>query len=59
MKNRILKIKKNGAKDAEHFGFMDPDPQKYAGSAKIQYADPRGKISTKKCKKKFIRKTQI
>ena len=30
MKNRILKIQKNGAKDAEHFGFMDPDPQKYA-----------------------------
>ena len=26
----MLKILKNGAKDAEHFGFMDPDPQKYA-----------------------------
>jgi len=30
------------------FGFLDPDPQKYA--------DPRRRISTKNCKKSFLSK---
>ena len=29
--------------DPQDFGFLDPDPQKYA--------DPKGKRSTKNCKK--------
>ena len=33
--------------DPQNFGFLDPDP------------DPRGKISTKNCKKKISLKTQI
>ena len=36
---------------SQHFDFLDPDPQKYA--------DPRGKILIKKCKKKFTLETQI
>ena len=32
--------------DLQDFGFLDPDPEKYA--------DPRSKISTKNCKKTFL-----
>ena len=40
--------------DPQDFGFLDPDPLKYADQ------DPRGKISTKNYKKKlFTPKTQI
>jgi len=34
--------------DPQDFGFLDPDPQKYADP---KDPDPRGKISTKTTKK--------
>ena len=36
--------------DPQDFGFLDPDPQKYADP---KDPDPRGKISTKTTKKNY------
>ena len=39
--------------DPQDFGFLDPDPEKIFGSTDPD-PDPRGKISTKNCKKKLL-----